>query len=124
MKFHQEMQDFPIYALVAGKNGPKMKKAADSDNEQGVHITINGSPARMNCAKPEGLSMQQLAQFLTGPFLDHPVFDKTGLEGLYKISLDFAWLPRGAPPGDSADLFTAVQNSLGSNWRIVRNRWK
>lgn len=115
MTSHVEIRDFPVYELVVGKNGPKMKQAAESDTADGVHITLNGSPARLDGAKPQGLSMQQLVQFLSGPFLDHPVVDKTGLEGLYKVSLDFAWLPRGALPGDgaSADLFTAVQQQLG-----------
>ncbi len=108
-----EMRELQVYDLVVGKNGPKIKKAADSDKGPGVHVTINGSPAGIGNAQPQGISMQELARFFTGPFLEHPVLDKTGLEGLYRISLDFAWLPRGAPPGDSADLFTAVQQQLG-----------
>lgn len=115
-----EKRELPVYALVVAKNGPKMQKVTASDTQSGVKITINGSfqnPQNLVPAdgKPVlGMSMARLAQLLGGmPFMEHPVVDRTGLEGLYKVTLDFNVKFPNAPPSDTPDMFNAVEPQLG-----------
>jgi uncharacterized protein (TIGR03435 family) len=43
-----------------------------------------------------------------------PAVDHTGLDGVYKINLDFAPpVPDGKPIGDGPDLFSALESQLG-----------
>jgi uncharacterized protein (TIGR03435 family) len=109
----------PVYELVVAKNGPKMPKVADTDRTRGVLITLNGNQMQSLAAEPpRGLTMQELAERLTVFGAQRPVLDKTGLEGLYKVTLSFGITPditpRGtATPSEYPDLFTAVQEQLG-----------
>ena len=63
----------------------------------------------------KGIGMAALADMLT-KLLEHPVFDETGLEGKYDVTLDFAPV-QAAPTATNEDLgpsiFTAIQEQLG-----------
>ncbi len=104
-----------VYELVVAKSGPKMPKVAAADRARGVFITLNGNQMQSLAAEPpRGLTMQELAERLTAFGAQRPVLDKTGLEGLYRITLSFGITPRGATaPSEYPDLFTAVQEQLG-----------
>jgi uncharacterized protein (TIGR03435 family) len=104
---HRETRELTVYALVAAKNGPKIKPVdpgeGDTTSRRG-HVTITRT------------SMHGLARFLAGPNvrLGRPVVDKTGLDGVY--SFDLEWTPEGrtepeagAPPS----IFVALQEQLG-----------
>jgi uncharacterized protein (TIGR03435 family) len=52
--------------------------------------------------------MPILARILSG-YTDRPVVDRTGLEGSYGVTLDFALADRD----DRPSIFTAVQEQLG-----------
>jgi uncharacterized protein (TIGR03435 family) len=101
MKFHQEMKDFPVYALVVEKTGLKMKEAppepADSAGERksfnvttsvsqtgttinygnGMYITF-GNNAFEGKKVPGSAIAEMLARFV-----DRPVVDMTELKGNY-----------------------------------------
>jgi uncharacterized protein (TIGR03435 family) len=121
---HRETREIPVYALVVGKNGiKKMKRATDSDEGLGGRITINGSPFQ-NALPPgtHGTSMEKLASILGGIIglglapgePQRPVIDKTGLEGLYRFSLDVGLGIRGTPPPDGfSDVFGSLREQLG-----------
>lgn len=104
-----------VYELVVVKNGPKMPRVADADRARGVFISLNGNQMQSLAAEPlRGLTMPELAGWLAAFGAQRPVIDKTGLEGLYKITLSFGITPRGATtPSEYPDLFTAVQEQLG-----------
>jgi uncharacterized protein (TIGR03435 family) len=110
-----ETKATPVYELVVAKSGPKMPKVADTDRTRGVFITLNGNQMQALAAEPpRGLTMQELAERLTAFGAQRPVIDKTGLEGLYKVTLSFGITPREATaPSEYPDLFTAVQEQLG-----------
>lgn len=109
LKLHRETKDLPVYALVVGKSGHKLKTEAicetppklDPDNPM-VGMT-NCKPIR---------SMAQLAVDLTGyQGVDRPVVDRTGLTGLYAFSV--RWGLENARVVPNPDIFTAVQEQLG-----------
>jgi uncharacterized protein (TIGR03435 family) len=79
---HRETKELPIYALVAGKNGPKSRaveddgSAAEIGREDGHQI------------KAHHISMKSLAATLQG-YIGDSVVDETGLTGLFDLNLDF-----------------------------------
>ena len=123
---HREMKEMPVYALVVGKDGPKLEKA-DID-EKDCPATPDGPPSgdgvvvchRFNGGRGRGLharavDMADLVSWVGG-WTDRPLLDKTGIKGLYKIETT-PWLPMevattSPPPGtkqdgvDAADLPT------------------
>jgi uncharacterized protein (TIGR03435 family) len=115
LTLHREKKDLPMYALVVGKNGPKMKEAVDEPAPKSggpadgpgaamgrIAVGKDGFPvlpgrgatammlmngnARMTAS---GQSMAGLAEMLSGQ-LDLPVVDMTGLTGNYDFTLYFA----------------------------------
>lgn len=112
LKFHREMKELPVYALVVGKNGPKFKESAP-DAVFISHHGVNGHNQNMTLVKA---TMESLADDLSMDFgIDRPILDKTGLTGTYDIKLEATpefRINRGADPGDIS-VFTAVQEQLG-----------
>ncbi len=117
LTIHRDTKELPVYALVVGKNGPKLKESAS--NGPGAQIrmgrgVING----------QAMGMGMLASELSRP-LGRTVIDRTGLKGQYEIKLE--WTPEDGPghgPGDGPEsapppdttgpsLFTALQEQLG-----------
>lgn len=126
---HHETKEMPVYALVVGKNGPKLPKA-DID-EKGCQEPAMpardllserltpGAPANrgqqachaISGGRGRGLhgravNMGDLVSRVEA-WTDRPVLDQTGLKGLYKIDTG-PWLPMelGAttpPPGAKQD---------------------
>jgi uncharacterized protein (TIGR03435 family) len=103
MKFHRETRDVPGFALVVGKNGPKLKPAAGDEPDAGWGPSLK--PGRgPNTLTARKYSMPRLADLLTG--LGEPVIDKTGLTGDYDFTL--SW-----DETDGPQLSTALQQQLG-----------
>jgi uncharacterized protein (TIGR03435 family) len=106
MKFHREMKDFPVYALVVGKTGIKMKEtpADPPDAEKkpfdmavsasATSTTVNygnGSYMSFGDNKFVGRKMPPLALSESlARFVDKPVVDMTGLRGIYDFDLVFS----------------------------------
>jgi len=109
LKIHRETKEVPIYALVVGKNGPKLKPStAGAPGNNFVRAGATG----LHMEATQG-TMERLATQLSGT-AGRPVIDKTGLTGYYAYTLD--WLPpnqAAASTSDIPDVFTAVQEQLG-----------
>jgi len=102
LKLHHETKELPIYALVVGKNGPKMHPGKE-DGETEI-----GGVAHLIDSR--GMTMKALAGALSrlSPQVDLPVFDMTGLPGVFDVTLDVE------PDDDSGQsIFTALQEQLG-----------
>jgi uncharacterized protein (TIGR03435 family) len=156
LKTHRATTEGSIYALVVGKNGLKMKRSADQSpfggrgarggapprGESGPGgrgpIAFDGPGERRAGPLPpggarmapgsleiQGVSTAMLAQFLAQQ-LGRPVIDKTGADGLFAVSLEWATDPNfaGLGPGgvrgpdigastSGPSLFTAVEEQLG-----------
>jgi bla regulator protein blaR1 len=122
LKTHEDSKEAPVYALVVGKNGPKLKPAE------------GGAEARQQMRMGRGqltatkVTMDAFANQLSNN-VGRTVVNKTGLNGEYDIDLE--WTPDpgqgpgpfgGPPPGGEApppvdssgpSIFTAVQEKLG-----------
>jgi uncharacterized protein (TIGR03435 family) len=76
-----------VYDLVVGKNGPKMKAADPNAKDTG---SMNMQPDLVKIVLiGKGLPMVTLARNLSGS-AGRPVFDKTGLTGIYDFTLAIA----------------------------------
>lgn len=118
LKFHKEIKEGPVYALIVDHSGLKMK-ADGSGQDLKIPITYGNNGEAIGVRVP----MQYLCWWL-GQQLQRdgrPVVDETGLKGSYDFTLAFA--PQLPPDTSSEDLppelrdrpsiFDAVQQQLG-----------
>jgi uncharacterized protein (TIGR03435 family) len=124
LKVHRETKELPVYALVVAKNGPKLKA---TNIQSADPCKIYGTSGGGN--RYQGCTVAILAGYL--PLgLGRVVLDRTGLEGRYDFTLEYAdqdsdavsSVPAGSstasngslPPVESGpSIFTAVQEQLG-----------
>ena len=103
-----DTREMMVYVLTVGKNGTKLRPAANpgpSKTSRG-----EGDPSINNHLKCESFTMADLIELLpqvARNYVDHPVVDKTGLEGAYDFQLDWMGIgpyraakanPDGPPP--------------------------
>jgi uncharacterized protein (TIGR03435 family) len=128
-------KDLPVYALVVGRNGPKLQPSAppeDNSSERVSSVGIAGKAGPNITMTGRGsmraifTDMDTLANALSGS-AGRPVVNKTGLTGHYDFALN--WTPdevqvsSGGPKSGLSDmplpdasapsLFTALQEQLG-----------
>lgn len=114
-RFHlalrRQKKDLPVYALVAGKNGPKLR-ASSAEGPGGMR------PGDGNLIFQK-ISMQEFADRLSArPFsLDRPVIDRTDLNGTYDFELKLAdnatELKHSLERNDGPSISEVVQQQLG-----------
>jgi uncharacterized protein (TIGR03435 family) len=113
LALHEASRDMPVYSLVVGKDGSKMKVSAVISPAQKVKTVLNGHIGGT------GMPVQYLADMLS-TVLQRPVNDNTGLTDFYDFRLE--WMPDetqrsvGNPAAANADgpsLFRALQEQLG-----------
>jgi len=98
---HHESRELAYLALVAAKNGSKMRKAEANPAEP-------KGPMLPGSIVTNGMSMHTLALLLSR-FQGETVLDQTGLGGLFEIKLE--WSPN--QDSDGPALTTALQEQLG-----------
>jgi uncharacterized protein (TIGR03435 family) len=113
LAIHHETKELPIYALVVGKNGVKMKPTDPSVNMSNSSMGPGMFRAQMS-------TVDALAQGLAS-LLGRPVKNETALDGFYDFNM--AWTPdapaaAGGPDAKPVEavgptLLTAVQEQLG-----------
>jgi uncharacterized protein (TIGR03435 family) len=139
LKVHRETRQMPLYELVIGKSGLKMKLSDDQTPPEPAQRGQRGQrgqdsgPVRgrtlVNIAgssTPGFFSVKMSGTGISLPVLvnrlqeaaDRPLIDKTNLSGLYDFSLQFeiAAGPNGGEPTDAdsfAAMVTAIQEHLG-----------
>jgi len=121
LKFHREKKELNVFALTAGKTGPKFSESERDPNSL-PGLFFRGPGTNLNVTNA---TMAEFANLMQSAVLDKPVVDQTGLTGKYDFTLK--WTPDagqfqsfgGAPPAapDNADappdLFAAIQQQLG-----------
>jgi len=116
LKVHHVSKDLPVYNLVVGRNGSKIKES-EADAKFSMLIRPLGTQGIRIAAlhAPMTNLLNQLPHYA-----GRPVFDKTGLTGTYDFTLE--WVLDGgagagpdvsAPDSNGASLFTALQEQLG-----------
>jgi uncharacterized protein (TIGR03435 family) len=117
MEFHRETKPMPVFALLVGKGGPKMKEVeapaaipdAPPDGRASLQARAANGPGVRMMMSPTGIrltgqmTMEALANALVRQ-LARPVLDQTELSATYDV--DITWMPdemdRGGgrmPPG-------------------------
>jgi len=109
LKTHADSKEFPVYALIPGKGGIKLKESVDDPSAPpaeapkapAVNVTASGSSRGVflnlgggsyftfadNKLEAKKLDMPRFCDTLAR-FMDRPVVDMTGLTGRYDISLN------------------------------------
>jgi len=108
---HRDRKELPVYTLVVGKNGLKMRELPLGTQESfrfspkanGImHFEITG-----NCAA--------IARFLA-PYLDRPTFDETGEAGIYQMVLDVERSRIAPTSGDSSGPLVSQIDQKGAEF--------
>jgi uncharacterized protein (TIGR03435 family) len=99
----RETKELPVYAIVIGKNGPKLKNADVQEKDCASRI---GKPDVIPCHEFNGgrgrglhtdaANIADVAQFVEN-WAGRPVVDKTGLTGLFNIQTT-GWRPQETIP--------------------------
>jgi uncharacterized protein (TIGR03435 family) len=136
---HSETRELPVYELtmarVDGRLGPRMT-ASKTDCERRMDAYRRGEapmPPTSECGGSRepgrlwmrGASMATLARSILTGWTDRIVEDRTLLTGEFDLDLEFTPDAGGAPgasttEGNSASLFTALEEQLGLKLRPVR----
>jgi uncharacterized protein (TIGR03435 family) len=120
LAFHRDKKELSVYAIVVGKNGPKLTKSESTGNLPGLFFRGLGNLPAINA------TMADFAGVMQSAVLDRPVVDQTGITGRWDFTLlwtpdEFQFAGLGVkpppPPANNAaappDLFTAFQEQLG-----------
>jgi uncharacterized protein (TIGR03435 family) len=128
LALHRETKELPVYALIVVNEGARIHevKADGKSRTGGVRGHLIG----------QKISMPQLADLLTlagQSELGRPVIDKTGLKGVFDISLN--WIPESPRPAGGndpdaratenaigPDIFRALQQQLGLRLESQKDR--
>lgn len=118
---HHEPKDFPLYALVLAKNGPRL---GESKPENLNRTNIYGSACLIRQSGSDhlvmtGCTVREFATLLEGAArldLNRNVIDQTGLADRYDFALN--WSPQDQTLADrlkstGPDVFTALEKQLG-----------
>jgi len=117
LKFHREMKELPVFALIVAKNGLKLQEARREPKDGDGNF-------RAGRGRLTGLMvpMSDLAGMLSG-LVGRTVQDRTGVTGLFDLKLE--WTPdepqttapvgAGEAPPDASgpSIFMALQEQLG-----------
>lgn len=130
---HHETKEFPLYALVVAKDGPKFKETKPGELRKspmyGVMCMVTGG--RRGTMEMHGCTTTQFANDLSGYGrfdLGRKVVDQTGLTGYYTFALH--WAPVDTTNPSSTDpsvsdlsgpsIFTAAKEQLGVELKPIK----
>lgn len=103
LKFHRTTKELPVYELRIAKGGIRMKESA---SETGGHALYWSGKVEAHSVSIASFAMNLESR------VGRVVVDKTGLEGNYDFTLE--WAPDGADASDTRpSIFTALEEQLG-----------
>jgi uncharacterized protein (TIGR03435 family) len=96
LRFHREIREQDGYVLTVAKSGVKFKETSGSERRPGLGPTVpvaelpglNQSGAFVPSAMRGNFRIEEIVETLESSLLFKPVDDKTGLKGLYDITLN------------------------------------
>jgi uncharacterized protein (TIGR03435 family) len=101
LAMHQEMKEMPVYGLVVGKSGPKLKE---------VEFGRGSNNMRPGKFSAERTPMANFASFLSRQ-MERPVIDMTGLKGFYSFELE--WTPEESAAPKPMEGGAIVDSTVG-----------
>ncbi len=111
LQTHRETRDFPVYALVPARNGPKLKPSEASQ----FNVKYGRGRLEFRHQSMSGLANHLYsARAYAQQAADRPVIDRTGLDGFYDFTLE--WTPDTPQPDPAASgpsIYTALEQQLG-----------
>lgn len=117
LEVHHEQKDFDVFVLLVGKNGAKMKTAAEQPGgPEGAAFGFSMSAAAVGKLEARHCDMTALAATLPR-LVGRPVVDQTGMAGRYDFELEFSredmgrmGVPDLPPPGaePASSIFTSL----------------
>jgi uncharacterized protein (TIGR03435 family) len=119
MAIHREAREMPVYSLVIAKGGSKLHEAKPADTyANGMKLAETGAAAGQGRLLSGGgrltgqaVPTSRLARALSRE-LGRPVLDRTGLTGIYDMTL--LWADDDNPKDPNlTTLFIAIQEQLG-----------
>ena len=115
LKAHWEMKELPVYALVVGKNGPKLTLSSHGTCSHFPNASMIGDGLMVSCNPVE--TMDELAEGLSR-YTDRPVLNRTGIGGGQVYELQWAdnavdIEAVASRPSEGGSLLTAIQKQLG-----------
>jgi uncharacterized protein (TIGR03435 family) len=105
LQVRRETRDGPIYNLVVSSTGSKLKSVAESTS---ADVRVGRYTGRRTTT--------QLADYLSG-IVGRPVANRTNLEGIFDIQIEFAPDPANAA---GVPIFTALREQLGLQLEATR----
>jgi uncharacterized protein (TIGR03435 family) len=148
LQTHRETKEMPVYALVIGKNGPKLKPSNDLDcTDPSVYTPPPQLPTLGQPVKPVSIrcgnfyvlndrlqgrkvTLRQLASTLSNMnMVERRVVDQTGIAGTFDIDLQWDASRRTNTPsadtipdnGNVPPIFEAFQEQLGLKLQSQRS---
>jgi len=92
LRVHQEVLEMPVYAVAIAKDGPRLQKAAFEERDcPGPETPASASVSCHKLAGGRGRGIRGFAVTLNDffqylePWIDRPLVDQTGLDGLFNI---------------------------------------
>lgn len=132
---HTETHDLPVYALLIGKNGPKLRETTPASSERKgddcfprlregkPDIAVGNMADGRRCLAAQQETIATLLDMLRTA-VDRPLVDRTGLTGRYDFQLEFSRELSDEPFAPEApDIFTAIQQ-LGLRLQSSREPYK
>jgi len=132
-----EMREEPIFDLTVigpnGRTGPQLKPASPpcpTGTNTGESLPPSGSPDLNHPAcgviafgggvfRGHGVGLEQIANTLSGQ-VNRSVRNRTSLEGSFDFELRWSRPSEGPNPNDPPEIFTAVREQLGLEFRATR----
>jgi uncharacterized protein (TIGR03435 family) len=97
LRIHREIKEGPVYEITTKSGGPKLAKSAltEADCVNSPMSPAPGDPAACHTfsggavqgVRARAASMSDLVSWMSN-WTDHPVIDKTGLQGLFDIETE------------------------------------
>jgi uncharacterized protein (TIGR03435 family) len=115
LKCHMVTKELPVYDLVIGKSGSKLKETTAEQGKRGS-MNTNDRDSKVTSVGT-GVDLGSLTRLLASQ-VERTVVDKTGLTGSYDYTLTWAAddMHSRQPESDAASgptIFTAVEEQLG-----------
>jgi uncharacterized protein (TIGR03435 family) len=123
LRVHHETRAMPVYALLPGKNGVRLKVVSDGGPPAFDYALYGGHLSGISVRMTDFVRVVQR-------WLDRPVVDKTGFMEAFNVALSWAPGPENihnsVPFTPSSDdprpsLFTALQDQLGLRLNAERD---